>query len=219
MIGIYKITSPSGRVYIGQSISIEKRFNAYKSINCKDQTRLYRSLLKYGVDKHKFEVVVECEENQLNDLERYYQDLYNVVDEKGLNCRLTNSYDRSGKLSEETIKRKSESVQGLKNPMFGKSHTEEVKILISLKNKGRIQSDEEKLKRSESRKIFYELNHGPWKGKKGGKAPNAKKVINIKTNIIFDSLVDASQFYGIKYHTLKPKLNGRRKNNTLLKYL
>ena len=29
MIGIYKITSPSGKVYIGQSIDIERRWKKY----------------------------------------------------------------------------------------------------------------------------------------------------------------------------------------------
>jgi len=35
MIGIYKITSPSNKVYIGQSINIEKRFKSYKRYDCK----------------------------------------------------------------------------------------------------------------------------------------------------------------------------------------
>ena len=29
MIGIYKITSPTNRVYIGQSVNIKKRFRSY----------------------------------------------------------------------------------------------------------------------------------------------------------------------------------------------
>ena len=48
MIGIYKITSPSGKIYIGQSKDIEKRFKAYKNLKCKGQPYIYRSLLKYG---------------------------------------------------------------------------------------------------------------------------------------------------------------------------
>ena len=62
MIGIYKITSPNGRIYVGQSKNIEKRIKCYKSLNCKGQKLLYRSLLKYGVDKHKFEIIIECSE-------------------------------------------------------------------------------------------------------------------------------------------------------------
>ena len=54
MIGIYKITSPTNKIYIGQSIDIENRFTKYKSLDCKNQVRLYNSLKKYGFDKHKF---------------------------------------------------------------------------------------------------------------------------------------------------------------------
>jgi hypothetical protein len=31
--GIYKITSPSGKVYIGQSVDIKRRFTTYKILN------------------------------------------------------------------------------------------------------------------------------------------------------------------------------------------
>lgn len=61
MIGIYKITSPTKKVYIGQSVNIERRFLVYKKLNCKKQPRLYDSFRKYGVDKHKFEILCECE--------------------------------------------------------------------------------------------------------------------------------------------------------------
>lgn len=61
MVGIYKITSPSGRVYIGQSVNIEGRLEDYKwGVNIKSQRKLYRSILKYGYFKHIFEVVEEC---------------------------------------------------------------------------------------------------------------------------------------------------------------
>ena len=46
MIGIYKITNPTNKIYIGQSIDIKKRFNQYKNLQCKGQKALYSSLLK-----------------------------------------------------------------------------------------------------------------------------------------------------------------------------
>ena len=56
MIGIYKITSPTGKVYIGQSIEIEKRWMRYKNItkSVKKQPAIYNSLLKYGSENHIF---------------------------------------------------------------------------------------------------------------------------------------------------------------------
>ena len=48
MIGIYKITSPSNKIYIGQSIDIEKRFYYYRKLYCLKQVKLYRSFIKIG---------------------------------------------------------------------------------------------------------------------------------------------------------------------------
>jgi len=144
MIGIYKITSPKLRVYIGQSINIEKRFNQYKNTqNCNLQTKLYRSFLKYGVDSHVFEIIEECEIEQLNNRERHYQDLYNVLSQKGLNCYLTNSEDKHRILSEEMIEK-------ISNSMTGKVKTEETKEKISNTMKGRKHSEETKQRIAEA---------------------------------------------------------------------
>ena len=95
MIGIYKITSPSNKVYIGQSIDVENRLKRYKYFVSKKQTRLYYSILKYGYDNHTYEVVEECKVEELNERERYWQDFYDCLN-NGLNCRLTTTKDISG---------------------------------------------------------------------------------------------------------------------------
>jgi len=102
MIGIYKITSPSKKVYIGQSVDIEKRFIQYKRLQCKGQIKLYSSFKKYGVEKHKFEILLECEIEVLNEFERYYQDLYCATNRNGLNLKLTKSFDRKCEHSQDT---------------------------------------------------------------------------------------------------------------------
>ena len=118
--GIYKITSPTGRVYIGQSIDIEKRRKSYfKPTGALGQTRLKNSLKKHGVENHKFEIIEECLEENLNRRERYWQDFYNVLDE-GLNCKLTQSEDKSGKLSDETKEKIRRANSGENHPMYGK---------------------------------------------------------------------------------------------------
>jgi group I intron endonuclease len=103
MIGIYKITSPSGKIYIGQSTRLEERKKSYKRLECTGQTRLYRSLLKYSFSEHIFEIIEECTIGDLNIRERYWQDYYGVLSKKGLNCKLTGTNDQSGKLSIESI--------------------------------------------------------------------------------------------------------------------
>ena len=114
MIGIYKIVNPSNKIYIGQSVDIEKRWARYKIILCQNQTKLKNSLKKYGFDNHKFSILEECETERLNERERYWQDFYNSL-EFGLNCKLTETKDRNGLLSNETRSKISESLKGKKH--------------------------------------------------------------------------------------------------------
>ncbi len=129
--GIYKITSPSGKIYIGQSVNINKRFKEYNKIyNCKSQIKLYNSLIKYGFDAHTFDIIEECSIEQLNERERYWQDYYDVLN-NGLNCKLTQIKDKSGKLSKETCNKKSLSMKG-KYIRLGAVLSEETKDLMSI---------------------------------------------------------------------------------------
>jgi group I intron endonuclease len=140
MIGIYKITSPTNRIYIGQSVNIESRFSSYKNLKCKTQVKLHLSFLKYGFEKHKFEIIEECDIKLLNERERYWQDFYNVL-HGGLNCRLTTISDKSGYFSEESKLKMSIS-------QTGKKASIETKNKLSLIHKGKEKSKEHKEKLS-----------------------------------------------------------------------
>ncbi len=94
MVGIYKITSPSGKVYIGQSLDIENRWKGYNDSRCKGQTRIYNSIQKYGIENHTFETIEECLLEDLNRRERYWQDHYDVLGGNGLNCILTETDEK-----------------------------------------------------------------------------------------------------------------------------
>lgn len=196
MIGIYKITSPTKKVYIGQSINIYARFSKYKNLNCKYQPAIYKSLKKHGVDKHKFEVLCECEISELNEKERYYQDLYCVLNSNGLNCMLTKSSDRIGVLSDET-KRKIGIANIGKN--IGKKRSEKTKEKIRQANIGK------KLRPDTIEKF-----------KKTNKYNNAKKVLNKELMIIYKSIKEASISIKMKQKTLSAMLNGQNKNKTNL---
>jgi group I intron endonuclease len=125
MIGIYKITNPKGRVYIGQSVNIEKRKKLYVKYKCKHQPRLYISLLKYGFSEHIFEIIEECSTEELNTRERYWQDFYDVLSEKGLNCLLTPTNTQRKELSAETRKkiRDTNLQKGIMPPIRKKGYT------------------------------------------------------------------------------------------------
>lgn len=69
MTTIYKITSPSGKKYVGQTRDVIKRKYVYKHNKCVKQKMLYASLLKYGFDNHTFEVLEEVEDHLGDDAE------------------------------------------------------------------------------------------------------------------------------------------------------
>ena len=157
MIGIYKITSPSGKIYIGQSIDIERRLRCYKRLNAKKQPRLYNSFIKYGYESHIVEVVLECLEEELNDKERYYQDLFQCAGKNGLNSTLTNSNDKSGKLS---LEHRMKISNGCKNPSaetrkkmsnsrLGKKRSIEFCLKLSIIAKKRTHTPETKIRLAE----------------------------------------------------------------------
>ena len=139
-IGIYKITNPNGRIYIGQSTNIEHRWKKYKYESNRLIHKLYNSFQKYGYENHIFEIIEECPVEQLNERERYWQDYYNVLEE-GLNLCLTNTSTKSGYFSEEHKKKISNSNKGkkrsqefsqnLSNVLKGKERTEDFKQKIS----------------------------------------------------------------------------------------
>jgi group I intron endonuclease len=66
VIGIYKITnSINGKVYIGLSTNIEKRWNKHRSVMTNPKERnykypLYCAMRKYGIENFTFEVLEEC---------------------------------------------------------------------------------------------------------------------------------------------------------------
>jgi group I intron endonuclease len=108
MIGIYKITSPSGKVYIGQSINIEDRWKKYERFLTNKMSigpKLYNSLKKYGWKQHIFEILEECLIEELNKLETFYkQQFINKLSWKSvLFCEL---YDMGGGPRSEEIKNK-----------------------------------------------------------------------------------------------------------------
>jgi hypothetical protein len=126
--GIYKITSPTGKIYIGQSVDIKRRYSSYKKSCSKHQIKLCRSIKKYGWNKHIFEIIHKCDKSELNDLEKYYIKLYNTFNSvHGLNLT---SGGNNPILSEET-KRK------IGNAIIGRRASDESKIKMSKASKGR----------------------------------------------------------------------------------
>ncbi len=145
VIGIYKITSLTGKIYIGQAKCIKTRWRHYKTRSCKQQTRLLHSFNKYGVDTHHFEVLERCSIDVLNSRERHWQEVYEATGKNGLNCYLTDTTEKPRVFSEEVRQKISESKKGEKNPMFGRTGGQHPKFGIRGKDHpmyGKTPSDE-----------------------------------------------------------------------------
>lgn len=220
MIGIYKITSPTGKIYIGQSINIKKRFLKYKTIDCKNQSRLYKSFIKYGVLNHSLEVIEQCEISELNNMERYWQDFYDASGKNGLNCILTRSTEKAQIISEQTkiklskvsigvkksethSKNISKSKIGSKNGMYGKTPF----------NKGVKMSDELKIKIS--KKLKGRISHR--KGIKTNKnSYNSMIILDINTGVFYYSVKEISDLFKIDLGSLHANLKRKNKVNKYL---
>lgn len=82
--GIYKIENLiNGKVYIGQSIEIERRFK--KHLTAKDNTIIHKAIRKYGKENFSLQILEECDITLLDDRESYWINYYNSIIPNGYN--------------------------------------------------------------------------------------------------------------------------------------
>jgi len=135
---IYKITSPIGRIYIGQTINLKRRICSYRNLFCNNQPRLSRSIKKYGWENHILEIIDECNVNELDSKEIFYIKFYSSFETNhGLNLT---SGGKSGVLAKHIIKR-------ISNKNRGRSLSVETRNKLRLANLGKKQSEETKAKK------------------------------------------------------------------------
>jgi group I intron endonuclease len=148
---VYKITNLiNGKVYIGQTANLRKRFNCYNCNKAKAQQKLHNAFIKYGWCNFKMEAIAFARfGDELNNLEKFIISTYDAV-KNGYNIQ--NGGNSAGKHSAETRKKMSENSMGSKNKNYGKPMTDEQKNKISQSNKGKKRSEDDKIKMSESHK-------------------------------------------------------------------
>ena len=77
MIGIYKITNNiNGKIYIGQSNNIKRRFSEHKTKGAGTKILVDGAIQKYGADNFSFEIIEECNLEQLNEKESFWINYY-----------------------------------------------------------------------------------------------------------------------------------------------
>lgn len=160
----------NGRCYVGQTtMKVEHRWKYYKAIKCKNQTKLYNALKKYGWDS--FETMVLCyaeNQSELNEKEIHCAKIFDCH-VNGYNIKECGS---KGKMSLESrqklsikikaltsgVKKSEKHKLGMSVARLGKPISEAAKKKISDKLKGRISnrkgavlSEETKLKISKNK--------------------------------------------------------------------
>lgn len=226
---VYKLTSPSGKVYIGITMQpLEKRF--MKGYGYKRCPVIYNAIKKYGWDNFKHEILFkglskeEAEKKEIELIAFYKsnQRAYGYNIENGGNTAGTHSEETKRKISEgnkgkkvsvESRRKMSEvhkgKQMGEENPFFGKHHTEECKkehsdfMKGNKYNLGNHHSKEYKKKKSAQMKEKYS----------NGGNPKCKKVLHLANDgtlkETFFSLREAARKQNVSPATMHKLINNK----------
>lgn len=230
-IYIYKITNPNGKIYIGSTVNLKDRIYRYKTYRVKAQVKIYNSLIKYGFENHKFEVVYECDESNRNYYESYYGQLFDVIGNNGLNLSLPKSNDVYVTMSEETKKKIGDAHRGKiisesqkesmaynlnkyrenhGNTMTGKTPWNKGKsFLVGDKNPMYGVKRSEEWKKNHSIKMTKLLPNGAYHHK-------SKVILDSYTGIFYYSIREASVHNNLVYSSLKCRINRNKEFRFIL---
>lgn len=197
LTGIYKITNRiNENFYIGSArISFKKRWSVHQHLLIKNRHKnkhLQRSVNKYGYSNFDFEIVeIVIDQNEILNREQYYIDLLKPKYNNTTNVRQP-MLGRT--VSEETRKLLSDSHKGKSAWNKGKSFSVESRLKMSLAKKG--------LKRKNIRKGYGK----PVIRSDGVQYRNTVEAalsLNVKPNTITKAITDKSIIRKVKGYTFK----------------
>lgn len=186
---IYKITNNiNNKIYIGQTVrDLDTRIKEHR--RHKDCI-MYNAFNKYGYDNFTIEIIDTAETiDELNEKEIYWISYYDSTNkDKGYNLCEGGNNTVGFKHSEESKRLMSEHAVrrfGPDNHFYNMHHTDETK---------------EKMKQS-------------WINRKesGEQLPQCRRVINLDTGEVFNSIVDACDKYDVKATHVSRVCRGKRK--------
>lgn len=193
---IYKATNLlNGKIYIGQTVrSLEERVQEHMRHK---KSVFDKALAKYGIDNFEIAIIDNAETiDELNEKEAYWIKYYNSFSENGYNmCEgggNTKGYHHKDISKKAMSEKKKVAYIGEGNPFYGKYHSEATRKRFSETRKGRKLTEEWKIHISEG-------------------SICKRKVKNIETNEIFDSIKEAAEKYNIKATHITRVCRGKRK--------
>lgn len=151
---IYKIVSPTGKVYIGKTVNFSSRMSCYKRNHTPGQHLLGASISKYGWESHQVEILEEVDVEILNELEKkYIKELNTFTYNNPLGLNLTEGGDGSiGRKDSKEVREKRA------NSNRGKKRSDESRRVMSELKKG-IVPKASKLPRSEKQLLTWRLKN------------------------------------------------------------
>jgi group I intron endonuclease len=220
LVGIYCITNIiNNKKYIGQSVDIHKRVMEHKrdlAKNIHPNSLLQNSWNKYGKENFLFEVIEECEKENLTIRELYWVNKLNLLNKEfGFNIAIPDKSVMLGRHHTEKTKallskiRKISTI-GKGNGFYGKHHSDETKLKISIKGKGKqmgiknpmfgkVSPFKDKKHSKDTRKIMS-INHANFTGQNHPKAKLSEQdVKNIIIMILKEiKIKDIAIIYNVK---------------------
>lgn len=205
----------NGKQYIGKTVyTMEIRMSKHisnLSTKKKSHYPLYSAIKKYGKDNFEWTVIDNAEtEDELNEKEIYWIKHYCTLSPNGYNLSLGGDGQTGFKHSELSKQKISKNSywNGKEGINKGRKFTEKHRENLSKAHKGKptkIVYDDR------VRKILSEQKLGI-KNPMYGKIPaNVKKVINLDTLEVFDSLHDITNKTGISWQNIGSVCRGKRK--------
>lgn len=191
---IYKITNNvNGKVYIGQTVrTLKERIGEHLRHN---NLVVQKAIHKYGINNFKFEVIDKANNiDELNKKEIKWIDFYHCLIPFGYNQCIggdnTIGFHHREESKHKMSIKKSKAYLGENNPFFGKTHSKEQCAKWSCERKGR---NLDKAREASIKAI-------------------QRKVLNVETGEIFNSVKEAALKYNLKPTHITRVCRGKRKH-------
>ena len=185
--GIYQIVNiVNNKKYIGQSINIRDRFIRHKyqlNKNIHDNKKLQNAWNKYGKEFFKFEVLIECDRDCLEKLEK--QEVERI---SGYSYNISKNYD---------------NLYGINNPFYGKRHTKNTKEKMSLIAKDRTGNKNHNYGKKNSTESRIKAGHNK-------KTKLTEKQVNKIIQITNKTHQEIASIYGVSRSFITRIKNGKR---------
>ena len=191
---VYKIVNTlNGMIYVGQTKrNLDERMREHYRKNI---TPIDKAIHEIGRENFKAYVIEECtSQNELYEREEYWINKLNTIFPNGYNrCnggKTSKGYKHTSESKEKMRKAREGMYLGIDNPFYGKHHSEEQKAKWKKDRQGRKPSEkalEESLKARQ------------------------RKVVNLETGEIFNSIKEASEKYSIPSTHITRVCKGKRK--------